>query len=487
MQSCAQLVPWKSCLVLLLCTGAAIASPAQTFTTLTTFDWSNGANPAYAPLVQGLDGNFYGTTNGGGPNGSGTVFKVTPGGALTTLYSFCQQAKCVDGAGPPAGLVLATSGNFYGTTLFGGANNYGTVFKITSTGKLTVLYSFCTLSNCTDGWDNTAGLIQATDGNFYGTTAGGGSSGYGSVFKITPSGALTTLHSFIGSDGNGPAAGLIQAIDGKFYGTTMGGGSRGLGTVFKITAGGKLVTLHSFTRFDGDYPVAALVQGTDGNLYEAASARGGSGYGDAGTIFKISLGGNFTKLYGFCSQKDCTDGASPRGALVQAIDGNFYGTTAKGGAHSGGTVFKLTPSGALATLYSFCAQGDCTDGYFSNAGLVQATNGAFFGMTDFGGNDSNRNCIDEGGCGTVFGLDVGLGSFVEALPYSGKVGKNIKILGQGLTGTTSVSFNGTSASFTVKSDTYLTATVPSSATTGFVTVTTPGGLLKSNQQFRVIP
>ena len=162
---------WKmACAIFLLCAATTI-SPAQIFTTLLNFDGTNGANPD-SPLVQGVDGNFYGTTPGGGAYGWGTVFKITPGRALTTLYSFCAQANCPDGGKPDAGLVLASDGNFYGTTSWGGAyvtcdsNPCGTIFRITPGGRLTTLHSF----DGTDGATPNARLVQATDGNFYGTT-----------------------------------------------------------------------------------------------------------------------------------------------------------------------------------------------------------------------------------------------------------------------------------------------------------------------------
>ena len=160
--------------------------------TLHRFDGTDGAFP-YG-LVQATDGNLYGTTNVGAAQDYGTVFKMTPSGKLTTLHTFCSQSNCTDGARPAAGLVQATDGNLYGTTYEGGANDYGTVFKMTPSGKLTTLHSFCSESNCTDGASPTAGLVQATDGNLYGTTDGGGANGFGTVFKITPSGKLIANH-----------------------------------------------------------------------------------------------------------------------------------------------------------------------------------------------------------------------------------------------------------------------------------------------------
>jgi uncharacterized repeat protein (TIGR03803 family) len=249
---------WKMAGVsLLVCAATAIAAPAQAFNTLADFDFTNGAFPYYMSLVQGADGNFYGTTVEGGTIGAGTVFKITPTGTLTTLYSFCSQTNCSDGYDPFGGLVQATDGNFYGTTYTGGANGGGTIFKITPAGKLTTLHSFCS-QTCADGDNPIAALIQATDGNFYGTTEFGGANADGTVFKITPAGKLTTLYSFCSptdcTDGANPYAGVTQATDGNFYGTAPYGGAYGAGTVFKITAGGKLTTLHSFDSDDGASP-----------------------------------------------------------------------------------------------------------------------------------------------------------------------------------------------------------------------------------------
>ena len=436
------------CITFVFCAATAIASRAQSFTTLVNFDQTDGAD-SVASLIQGTDGDFYGTTKFGGANntcyqGCGTVFKMTPQGTLTTLHSF----DGTDGAYPDAGLVQASDGNFYGTTSFGGTNldcvffpvlgdiGCGTVFKITPEGTLTTLHSFCAQTYCTDGGLPFAGLVQGTDGNLYGTTEAGGiincppSVPCGTVFKITPEGTLTTLYSFCFqsncADGAFPAAGLVQANDGNFYGTTSSGGSNGgYGTVFKITPGAMLTTLYSF-------------------------------------------GG----VHGY--------GGTPVDALVQATDGNFYGTTVYGGAHYYyGMIFRITPSGHLTTMHSF----DITDGSFPDAGLLQATNGNFYGTTSNAG--ANGNC--PSGCGTVFSLSNGLGPFVTTAPTSGNAGTQVIILGTNLTGTTGVTFNGCPASFDVVSATEITTTVPTCASTGPVQVTTPGGVLSSNVPFRVAP
>jgi uncharacterized repeat protein (TIGR03803 family) len=468
---------WKTaCAIPMLCAATAIGAPATTtFTTLASFDGANGAHPAHMSLVQGTDGSFYGTTYLGGANNDGTVFKITSGGTLTTLYSFCAQTNCGDGSIPQAGLVQATDGNIYGTTAVGGANSEGTIFKVTSGGTLTTLYSFCAQTNCTDGSDPVGGLVQAADGNFYGTTYHGGTNNFGTVFKITSGGKLTTLHSFDSTDGMGPQTGVGQGTDGNFYGTTQGGGRTGDGTVFKITPGGTLTTLHSFGLTNDGIAPLGLIQATDGNFYGTTQ---GGGANSEGTIFKITSGGTLTTLYSFCAQSNCADGSQPFAGLVQATDGNFYGTTQGGGANSEGTIFKITSGGTLTALYSFCAQTNCADGSQPFAGLVQATDGNFYGTTYAGGVNN---------FGTVFSLAVGLGPFVETRPSSGKVGAKVIILGTNLKGATSASFNGTAATFTVVSASEINTTVPAGATTGKVQVKTPSGTLKSNLIFKVTP
>jgi len=414
-----------------------------------------------------------------------------------------------------AGLIQGTDGNFYGTTQLGGNNTdypcnddggCGTLFKITSDGTLTTLYSFCALSNCTDGANPESGLVQGVDGNLYGTTGDGGDVscnapyGCGTVFKIALPGGLTTLHSFAGPDGASPYySGLIQGTDGEFYGTTSGGGDgascpqEGCGTAFRITSAGTLTTLYSFCAqpncSDGVSPLAGLVQAADGDFYGTTLGGGNSsclgGYG-CGTVFKITPAGKLTTLHGFV----LADGAYPYSGLVQGTDGNFYGTTYEGGANTCstgicGTVFSMKPQGSLSTLHSF----DSTDGAAPIGGLMQATSGIFYGTT-YAGGFFKGTCYGESlydGCGTVYSIDMGLGPFISFSPHSyGKKGQTEGILGQGLTGSTSVSFNGAPATFTVVSDTYIKATVPAGATTGYVTVTTPSGTLTSNVPFQVL-
>jgi uncharacterized repeat protein (TIGR03803 family) len=435
------------------------------------------------------NGDFYGTTFAGGANGQGgTVYEVTPSGTLTTLYNFCTVAGCADG-NAPHGLVQAANGDFYGTTVAGGANgNWGTVFRITPSGQLTTLHSFCTETECTDGY-SPSGLVQATNGDFYGTTDGGGTNQGGTVFKITPSGKLTTLYSFCAqagcTDGYDPNASLVQATNGDLYGTTFLGGANGNGgTVFKITLSGTLTTLYSFCAetgcTDGFGPESGFVQAANGDLYGTTAQGGANGDGTlptGGTVFKVTLGGMLTTLYSFCAETNCADGEDPYGGLVQAINGDLYGTTFSGGSLGAGAIFKIAPRGALTTLHNFCTETGCADGV-SPTGLVEATSGILYGTTAYGGTDN---------AGTVFRLSAGLGPFVETLPAFGKVGAAIEILGTDLTGATSVTFNGIVATFTVVSATEITTRVPDGATTGTVQVTTPTGTLSSNATFRVQP
>lgn len=463
-----------ACMVFAICAAAALSS-AQTVTTLTFFDITNGADP-FAGVVQGADGDFYGTTALGGSSfnctkGCGTIYKITSAGTLTTLHSF----DGTDGSSLQSGLVLAADGNFYGTAYAGGTmggttcNNdgyvgCGTVFKITPSGALTTLYNFCSQANCADGRNPASSLVQAPNGDLYGTTNFGGAKNEGTVFKITPAGVLTTLHSFNQTDGFIPNGALVQAPNGNLYGTTLNGGNKacigGCGTVFKITQLGALATVHGFSGPDGSFPLAGLVLASDGNFYGTTNF--GGTFND-GTVFKMSPGGKVTSLYSF------DEGAGPYGGLVQGTDGNFYGTT-----QGGNTVFQITPAGVLTTLFTF----NYSDGFEPLDTPVQGTDGNFYATTYQGGDNY----------GTVFSLRMGLSPFVETNPATGVVGEQVAILGNSLTGATAVSFNGTAAKFKVVSSTEIVTEVPSGASSGKVTVTTPGsGTLKSNVAFRVLP
>ena len=349
----------------------------QTLTTLVSFDLTNGASPL-AGLVQGRDGNFYGTTAQlFSTNELGTVFKMTPAGALTTLTTFYG----TNGANPRAGLVQGNDGNFYGTTAAGGAFNCGTVFTMTPAGVLTTLVSF----DGTNGADLEACLVQGNDGSFYGTTATGGAFNCGTVFRMTSTGGLTTLVSFDGTNGAEPEACLVQGRDGNFYGTTvLGGDSYSSGTVFMVTPSGTLTNLLSFNGFNGSNPCAGLILGSDGNFY-GTTVNAGTGPGGGhhyGTVFMMTPSGALTTLYAFTAGDD---GGDSQTGLIEGRDGNFYGTTRFGGANANGTVFKITPSGMLTTLVSF----DGTNGDEPLADLTQGSDGHFYGTTYGGGMDGD--------------------------------------------------------------------------------------------------
>ena len=471
----------KACALFLFFAATTIVSQAQTLTTLFNFDKRNGFYPG--SLVQATDGNLYGITGDGGPNytdtctyGCGTIFKITPAGAFTSLLSF----DATDGAGP-AGLVQATNGYLYGATSAGGANGYGTIFTITLAGALTTLYSFSNDDSANpEGLvqADAGGLVQAANGNLYATTTFGGANDQGSIFQITPAGALTTLYSFKGIDGIQPYGTLVQASDGNLFGTTQyQGSSTGDGTIFKVTPAGVLTTLHRFDGTDGAYPNGGLVQAANGDLYGTTSS--GGAY-DWGTVFKITPAGALTTLYSFCASIDlgyCDDGQKPEAGLLKASDGNLYGITILGGANDKGTIFQITPTGALTTVHSF----DGTDGANPGAALTQDTNGDFYGSTN-----SGTNCTPGACGGTVFRFSVGLGPFVKTLPAVGLVGSIVRILGTDLSGATSVTFNGIAAPFTVASPTQILTRVPAGASSGKVQVITPGGTLLSNIGF-VVP
>jgi len=413
------------------CAAMVIASPAQTFTTLASFHGPDGATPRYGSLVQGTDGNFYGTTRGGGAHSRGTVFKMTPSGTLSTLYSFCPQQGCSDGSDPDAGLALGSDGNFYGVTTAGGNSGDGTVFKITPTGVFTSLHSF----TGSDGAEPVGTLLLASDGNFYGTTNAEGEKGNGTVFKITSNGTFTTIYNFCSlslcADGSGPFSGLVQGTDGNFYGTTSGGGTGFLyGTVFKITPNGTLTTLHSFTGSDGSAPYGNLVRASDGNFYGTTSSGGGGqkcSFG-CGTIFKITPSGAFTSLHSF----NFTDGSYIIAGLTQGRDGNLYGVAGYGGSTQNcgngcGTIFSITPGGTLTTLHNFA--GFPTEGSLPVGPLLQAGDGTFYGATEAGGSVGDGSVfsystkdlltVTVAGSGTVIGQGIYCGTDCSQLYQPG--------------------------------------------------------------------
>lgn len=486
----------------------------------TTSNYPDGAIPM-AELIQGADGNYYTTTTIGGAGtcpgevedqipGCGAVVKITPAGALSVLYSFpydTSTSTAPDGWFPQAGLVQGKDGNFYGVASEGGTGGLscadttglsgcGTVFKLTKTGTLTVLHSFCGGSGCdsltTDGAGPTGRLVFGANGELYGTTQTGGIyDGFynqGTIFRITTSGVYTILHLFQGNfgsepDGANPAAGLTLASNGVFYGTTTAGGASKEGTVFKMTAAGVVTLLHSFTgSSDGSMPIGALVQASDGNLYGTCYSGGANG---TGTVFRITLKGVFTKIYDFAAEVAPGNiGYLPKAGLIQASDGNLYGTAWEGGAFNDGTIYQLTLGGAGTLEASF----EASTGFSPLGALLQGTDGRLYATLQNNGGENSDDVQDQGAISVLnLGLDPPApGPFVFS-PAKGLVGAKVTLRGSAFVGTTAVKFNGTLAVSVVDASGYITATVPMGASSGPITVTTAGGITTSKTSFTVLP
>jgi uncharacterized repeat protein (TIGR03803 family) len=403
-----------------ICFGLLFAAGATTLAGQTLSDvyrFTGGADGAYptGSLVLASDGNRYGTTQGSGSGASanGTFFKISSTGVLTTIYVFTGGA---DGS-QPNGLIEGPDGNFYGTTTKGaeitsngcGSSGCGTIFKITPTGTLTTLYTF---TNLADGAQPQAGLTLGSDGNFYGVTNAGtgfGSGAPGTFFKITPGGSFTNLYSLNGTtDGAGVPSRILEGTDGFFYGSSDQAGGDGFGTAFKLTAAGGFTLLHTFTgsATDGNSPSGGLTEGSDGNLYGATTI--GGAYNN-GAFYELTPGGDFSLLY---SIPTGSAGNHPYSPLSNGSDGNFYGAMAYGGnlqdcviqsADMGcGTVYRFSPAGALTTLYSFTGGNGAT----SSASPIIGGDGNLYGTTVAGGNsmDCSGLSFSSQGCGTVYRL-----------------------------------------------------------------------------------
>jgi uncharacterized repeat protein (TIGR03803 family) len=385
------------CAATLLWLAAPPAHAGVTISNIFLFQGSaldpNGRHPS-SGLIRGTDGNFYGTTGQQGFTNSGTIFQLTPAGQITTLGIL----RNTNGADPFGELVQGTNGSLYGTASEGGVGNYGTIYEVTTNGVLSVLDMF----NGTNGAAPYGGLLPGADGNFYGMTSAGGTdgylpnptgvtNGYGTVFKMTPAGVLTTIASFHGTNGATPYGALVEDTNGNFYGTTTAGGASGNGVVFELAAGnGAVSALVSFDYTNsGASPVAGLVQGTDGNYYGMTST---GGTNSVGTVFRVTPAGALTTLVSF----DTVNGYSPAyGALIQGRDGNFYGTTQLGGTNNAGNVFQMTLSGKVTSLVSF---DGVVLGSYPVAGLLETAPGSFLGTTSDG--------AAANGGGTVFRLIV---------------------------------------------------------------------------------
>ena len=372
---------------------AAQAAEALTYSVMHSFvkDGTDGIIP-YAGLMQDTNGNLWGTTEGGGTNGAGTVFEITAAGTYSVARNF---GVGTDGTYPRATLIQDKNGNFWGTTFEGGTNGMGTVFEITAAGGYSVMHSF---GAGTDGSYPQAGLMEDRNGNFWGTTSFGGTwhranMGGGTVFEISAAGIYSVMHDFSGGkiasggkDGLYPYAGLIQDANGNFWGAAAEGGAKNRGTVFEISSGGNYSVAHSFgSGTDGDFPLAGLIQDTTGNFWGTTS--GFFHKSKPQTVFEITAGGSYSVVHAFGGR---TDGLFPQSRLLQDATGNFWGTTHSGGVYGGGTVFEITAAGTYSVVHSF---GKNTDGSAPVADLIQDTKGNLWGTTAAGGTN---------GYGTVF-------------------------------------------------------------------------------------
>lgn len=498
-------------------------SPTGTISVLYNFTGGNdGCYPLAAP-IQGTDGNWYGTTSNCGQYGGGTIYKLTPAGAFTALYQFDGGAN---GGSPHAPLVQGTDGNLYGTALSGGSSFYGTAFKVSTTGKLVVIHNFDT----TSGGYPYSPLIQAIDGNFYGTTADYGSLGGGVIYKLTPAGSYSVIHNMnFTADGETPFAGLVQASDGKFYGANYGSTS-GFGTLFNLGTTGTLTVLYNFDSVTGAQPEVTPVQHTNGMLY-GDTYSGGTGnlscaVGTCGVFYSLNnslpaFAGLVTTVgkvgskvgilgQGFSSSSVVTFGTTP--ATSVTLSGTtFLSATVPSGATTA-TVSVTTSSGTLKSLKKFRvapqintfsppAGPDGTVVTITGVSLTQTQKVAFGGVpaTTFtvvsdtqvnatvptGAKTGKISIATAGGTVNSTGTFTVQPSIASFTPTNGTVGTAVTINGGGFTGATAVKFNGTSATFTVNSDAKITTSVPSGATTGPISVTTPGGTATSSTNFTV--
>ena len=414
-----------------------------------------------ALIAQGRGGYLFTTTPDQSTDLRGVAFKVGTSGAVTVLHEF----DPATGILPSSGLTLGRDGLFYGTTYAGGPNRAGSVFKMTQDGVVTTLHEFAG----GDEGSPQAALIQSLHGEFYGTTYGDDSHP-GAVFKIDSFGTYTLLHTFTGQDGANPLAAMVQGTDFWIYGTTERGGTNDLGTLFRVSPAGEFQHLFDFD-WNGAGPVE-LIQANDGNFY------GITYYGgkyDQGVVYKMTPDHQVTVIHDFTGG---ADGMQPLGGLLQASDGNLYGTTVEGGTNGFGTIFRISTSGAnFEVLHNFKMS--------SGAGgvtMMQHTNGYLYGETG-GGGQFNGTVYS----GVFFRFNAGLTPFITFLNAYGNVGETVQILGEDFASDSQVFFNGVPAQVTQVQPTFMKVVVPSGATTGPITVTTSIGTLTSNKAFVVRP
>jgi uncharacterized repeat protein (TIGR03803 family) len=323
-------------------------------------------------LFKNDDGNFYGMTSRGGTNNTGTIFKMAPSGEMTMLK---QLHSTIDGGYPNGSLIKGADGYLYGLTSSGGTNTYGTIFKISASGSYSVIKNL----SYAEGANPNGSLTLASDGNFYGITNKGGSNGVGVIFKLTPGGIYSVIHTMNSTtEGANSYSSLTEGKDGNLYGVAYYGGSNSKGTIFKVSTGGILTVLrHLNGSADGANPRGDLIQAKDGNFYGTCY---GGGQLSNGTIFKISANGNsYTVIKSFASG---TDGGYPYGGLMQDSDGNFYGITRSGGSKSGGTIYKLTTAGVYTVLRHLDYYAEANS---SSSVPVKGSDGSLYAMAEGGG------------------------------------------------------------------------------------------------------
>ena len=448
---------------------AAVQLCAQSYQDLHDFTCAGGCSPIDSGrLTQGVDGNLYGTTEYGGINNNGAVFYATPGGSSAPLAYF-DGAK--SGSNPVGALTLAsTDGNFYGTTSSGGKFGFGTLFRFNpSTLKLTALHHF----SSGEGSPLVA-PIEAKDKKLYGTTLAG------TIYRLTlPNGPFTILPNTVPEEPRGP---LFQASDGFLYGTTAHGGTNNLGTIFRMATNGTIKIVHNFTGLDGFNPAGPLVQGKDGNLY-GTTQYGGAVSDDTGTVFKLSLPSlTLSTLFSFDPLNlgsTNVDGAFPVAGLLLGPDGNFYGSASNGGANTGGTLFKITTGGVFTKLFDFGSAD--ANGALPYATLMEHTNGVFYGLTSGGGTFASGEFYSL----TLPTVNVHI---TLCCNWWVSLDQPVSILGQGLRGAIGVNFGSVAAQFQPGSDTFLTAFVPSGAIDAPVSVTLATGLqIETEQNAHILP
>jgi uncharacterized repeat protein (TIGR03803 family) len=441
-----------------------VAAQTYTYKDLYNFNCSTDACGLQQPipLTQGRDGNLYGMSYAGGTNNGGTAWRIGPTGSYATLYNFPAGSFNNNAIN---GLALALDGNFYGTTVFLDKNNEGYVFKLTPAPVLTDIYDF---ASGPDGGIDGEPLTQGPDGNLY------GHDWYNCYFfKITvKTGAFSNVTNTC-PNSNTSYYGLKLGVDGKLYGIVPIGGANNDGEVYNVTTTGKITVIHSFNGTDGKVPVGNLVQATDGNFYGVTQQTSSST--STGEVFKITPAGKLTVLHTF--NTDGSEGTNIQTGLVAASDGNLYGVTTGGGANNDGVLFQVTRTGTFTKLRDFNCLTDPCDNWVP---LAQRTDGALYGA----GTDGS-----SGGSGGVYRVSSpSFPPFIIVQNYSAKSGQTVDILGTGFKGATAVDFDGIAAtSFKVVSDNFITAVVSPTSETGLVTVTTPGGKLSTQTNFKVRP